>query len=434
MQLFKMLMVLVPLVGALFPGMMLDQYNAVRTAAGSPDQGGFYQPPTEPGGYTARIGATRQSFDNGFMTWRADNGLIWVFLQTGQVYAFPLETYAHLPNTAVYPQRPYGRTLPGQGFKRVYDNFPEIRAALGWGVGGESGFLMQFLVDYQQNVYITPGSDVSICIAPDGTWREIDAFPSLPDAPPQPTIVSFTVSPAVIDREETIHLTWNVQDAASVDVYRDARGVPVKLGNFPAVGSLDYAALSTDVYEIGFSVIPVDSMGRPNQDVWQAQTVSIRCPFVYFFGTTSLLDVAESCPMDGVESAPGAFQPFENGMMVWRSDTHEILVLFDSGQFWPYADSWVEGEPDAVTGTPPAGRIAPVRGFGKIWAAENAGSGADSLRQSLGWATAVEQSYSMQVQTISFANRYRSGYALALPDGRAIFLDTQFRTWQVIAP
>lgn len=434
LRLFKLLLVLLPLAGAILPGITADYHAAAQTVAIPPRQGHPYFPPAEPGGYTASIGATFQAFENGFMTWRADSGIIWVFLENGNLFAFPSEVYGRLPNTTLYPPLPAGYSLPIQGFKRVYDNFPDIRAALGWGIGGEIGFLMEYVVDYQGNVFITIAQDIPIKIVYDGTWLYIDAFPPLHAPPQTPAILSFSATPMTINRGETVHLTWNVQGASSVNVYRDARGVPVNLGNFPPVGSLDYTPLSSDVYEIPFVVIPVDSLGYLSQTVRQMITVTIRCPYPYFFGSTSLRDVAGTCPQDEAQAVPGAFQPFEGGMMVWRGDTREILVLYNTGRFWPYPDTWTEGQPEAVTGTPPAGRYAPVRGFGRIWASENSGIDATPLRQSLGWATAPEQAYSIQVQTVAYRNRYYSGYAISLPDGRAIYMDTMRRNWQYIMP
>ncbi len=434
LRLFKLLLVLLPLAGVIFSGVPTDQRAAAQTVAVPPRQGMPYRPPTEPGGYTASIGSTLQLFDHGFMTWRADNGMIWAFVNDGKIYSYPSEVYGRLPNTTVYRDVPAGWTVPTMGFKRVYDNFADLRAALGWGVGGETGFLMEFLVDYQGNVYITTSPDVPILIAPDGTWRSIDRFPEPPTNPQPPVIVSFTVTPTTIERGDTVRLTWNVQNTTSVNLSRGALGVPVDLGTYPPIGALDYTALSADVYEIPFSVIPVDEMGRKSQTVRQVLTVTIRCPYTYFFGATSVADVAGTCPLDAVQTVPGAFQTFEQGMMIWRSDTHEILVLYPDGRYWPFADTWTDGEPDAVTETPPTGRYAPVRGFGKLWASENSGNDATPLRQKVGWATAPETSYTIQVQTIAFKNRYYAGYAISLPDGRAIHVDTMRRQWQVMTP
>jgi hypothetical protein len=95
----------------------------------------------------SEVGSTYQLFESGFMIWRADTGSIWVFVPQGReggtVRQYPLSLYGGLSGDARYMQAiPPGLGLPIMGFKKVYDNFPHERAALGWAVGGEAGFLM----------------------------------------------------------------------------------------------------------------------------------------------------------------------------------------------------------------------------------------------------------------------------------------------------
>lgn len=88
-----------------------------------------------------------------------------------------------------------------------------------------------------------------------------------------------------------------------------------------------------------------------------------------------------------------AVQTFEQGLMVWREDAQEIVVLFSDGTWERYPDTFREGEPESdPTLSAPAGRWQPVRGFGKVWRSEAA------VRERLGWATAREQGITAQVQ------------------------------------
>lgn len=79
-------------------------------------------------------------------------------------------------------------------------------------------------------------------------------------------------------------------------------------------------------------------------------------------------------------------QTFERGTMLSRSDTREVFVLRTDGSWLLYRDSWQEDEPLGDAGALPPGLLAPIQGFGKLWRQQ-----AD-LRQSIGWATAAEQS------------------------------------------
>ena len=72
--------------------------------------------------------------------------------------------------------------------------------------------------------------------------------------------------------------------------------------------------------------------------------------------------------------------------MLWFSDSQQIYVMTDDGQFRVYEDVYVEGQPDPAA-QPPSERYAPVRGFGQIWQALGA---ADSP---IGWALTPEVGY-----------------------------------------
>lgn len=94
------------------------------------------------------------------------------------------------------------------------------------------------------------------------------------------------------------------------------------------------------------------------------------------------------CPTTEERGEITAYQPFELGFMLWRSDTAQIYVFFDDGSTQLLQDTWREGEPeypclDNVTParTPPT----PRRGLGKAWCIE------PKLRSRLGNALADER-------------------------------------------
>ncbi len=125
-----------------------------------------------------------------------------------------------------------------------------------------------------------------------------------------------------------------------------------------------------------------------------------------------------TCPTAPARSIPAAYQTMQRGLMLWLSDARTIFVLFNDGQSpaWLAAeDTYTEGEALNLAEPPPAGLLAPQRGFGKLW-----GSNRD-LQTRLGWATNPEIAYMAQYQT-SERGQYVTnpqGRILGLLDGGA---------------
>jgi hypothetical protein len=99
------------------------------------------------------------------------------------------------------------------------------------------------------------------------------------------------------------------------------------------------------------------------------------------------------CPLSA-EAAPvrDAEQAFENGRMLWREDLREIYVLYEvgplAGTYEALADSWLEGDPAlSCPASPPAGRLQPIRGFGRVWCQLGAGAAA------IGWGLEEEAGF-----------------------------------------
>jgi len=89
-----------------------------------------------------------------------------------------------------------------------------------------------------------------------------------------------------------------------------------------------------------------------------------------------------------------AEQAFDRGRMLWRGDTRTIYVVYEGGTldgiFYAFADEWEEGDPEySCEATPPAGRVRPKRGFGKVWCELGGPSSA-----AIGWALEEEKGYS----------------------------------------
>jgi hypothetical protein len=116
------------------------------------------------------------------------------------------------------------------------------------------------------------------------------------------------------------------------------------------------------------------------------------------------------CPTaleSGILSA--AYQKFEGGYMFWRGDIRTIYVFIGNptdqyGVWKEYSDTWHDGDPiTQTTRIPPTGLYAPVRGFGKIWNAD------ESLQLSLGWGLGPEDGIGAVWQPFEHANALWTG-------------------------
>lgn len=109
-------------------------------------------------------------------------------------------------------------------------------------------------------------------------------------------------------------------------------------------------------------------------------TVDVTCSQDWLGQSTG----AQPCPQEPPKAIFAAWQPFENGVMMWFSDTEQIWVMTNAdNRVQVFDDLYMEGEPDPEAEAP-QGLFTPVRGFGKVW--EQLG-GADSP---LGWAMTPE--------------------------------------------
>ena len=98
-----------------------------------------------------------------------------------------------------------------------------------------------------------------------------------------------------------------------------------------------------------------------------------------------------------------AWQSFERGSMLWRSDTDTSYVFYGIGAWFPIAEGW-DGAPPADRGAPPPNLRAPERGFGYVWGLR------DDIFAGLGWATDQERGFCALVQ------EFENGFMLRSSD------------------
>ncbi len=110
------------------------------------------------------------------------------------------------------------------------------------------------------------------------------------------------------------------------------------------------------------------------------------------------------CPAGGSAVIWAAWEPFERGALLWRSDTDTAYAFLTGGRWYPIAARW-GGEPLFSRGEPPAGLLAPERGFGWVWGSD------DTLFADLGWALNVEKGFCAQVQPFERGFLLRSNAA-----------------------
>ncbi len=123
----------------------------------------------------------------------------------------------------------------------------------------------------------------------------------------------------------------------------------------------------------------------------------------------------------------GSIEAFEGGYMLWRSDSSDAWVLYESGDFQHFRASDYGNLPNNPTNDiPPNDLVRPRLGFGKIW-------GNDSIiRLRLGWALDDETYYTMRWETVPFADG-RSGFRVTLPDNQKVILHSN-STWTFTTP
>lgn len=99
------------------------------------------------------------------------------------------------------------------------------------------------------------------------------------------------------------------------------------------------------------------------------------------------------CPTSKDTVAWGAWETFERGAMLWRSDTDEVYAFGQQGaRSWlKIPDRW-NGQELKGRGNPPPGLQTPVRGFGFVWGER------DDLFALLGWATDQERGFCFTLQ------------------------------------
>lgn len=236
------------------------------------------------------------------------------------------------------------------------------------------------------------------------------------NAGPAVSVVQFSATPDPVARGGTLTLRWQVNGTSRVSITRfsETGGIHIEdIGNgwLSPQGSLTYTIPERYVEQIPFALYTDAGLA-------QVLTLGIICPIA--------APLTQDCPLTQNQIG-AAFQPFENGYMVWRSDTRTIYVLHKDGRFEEYPDTWVEGRSNPVTDTPPAGYVKPERGFGEVWGSR------PYIRESLGWGLATEVAYTMTLEVQPGVWNRPDRLTFTLPDGRLV-QGVLYSGWSFVTP
>jgi hypothetical protein len=245
-----------------------------------------------------------------------------------------------------------------------------------------------------------------------------------------PAILNFTADPMEVLPGESVTLGWASSGGVRAVIQQY---LPNFLGPFlsvPSSGSLTATISEDERHWRQFVLVVSDDAGHFAQ---ASLTVSIRCPYTYFFTPAPAYNEGDSCPADPATFSWAAEQVFEGGRMIWF-EAHDLIYVFDDdrGRDGPpvqqFVDTWSPDEPESDPGiVPPEGLYQPIRGFGKVWRTQ------PGVREQLGWALGPER---------GFDGAYQRGWApyygwktayLRTADGRTIRI---YRNggWEFVTP
>ncbi|MFN8372053.1 MAG: LysM peptidoglycan-binding domain-containing protein [Anaerolineae bacterium] len=228
---------------------------------------------------------------------------------------------------------------------------------------------------------------------------------------PYPTVLTFTSNPTTVTAGSTATLSWTTQNAAFAVLYRlDASGrIGEQIGSGYSPNGSATVTIPTGVSTVTYYLSVADANGVNNDARLTLTVNAASCSFSTY--------IAETCPATQVTNIASAHQTFQSGRMVWRGDSRQIYVLYTSGSYQTFSDSY-NGETITPQTPPDASLRQPLNGFGWLWQNNS------TVRGAMGWATDAETGYNATYETTSSSRIY-----FTLPNNTVVRLDGSNNTW-----
>ena len=276
-------------------------------------------------------------------------------------------------------------TQPVRGFGLLYTSQPTLASRLGCATGAEAGTSLTVQAYANGQTIDAPAQKTTYILTKDGKWT------SQPDGANSATAaVAALGAPngsaqnvgGAIESFQHGTLLWTPDKVIfalyadggwdqHADTFVDATATPAT-GNPALAANPTPAATATPA--------PAAAVAScPNQPVRG---------FALVYTGQANVATRLGCASDKEVGFSASQQSFEHGLMIERSDTHQIFVIHSDGSWAVHPDTYQSGQPLPSVGTPPANLVAPVGPIGMVW-----GQHAD-VQKSLGWATGAAQDVS----------------------------------------
>ena len=245
-----------------------------------------------------------------------------------------------------------------------------------------------------------------ITIAISGRYDE--TVTPTPTPSPVTEIFQFTASANTVFPGQQVQLQWDVRHASHVTVRAALTGPNARdavAENLPLVSSTTLTIPDS---------IPVNTVGKLIIEAYTESNIpaatrelplTVACRHDFFFDNT------DDCRLADPVGADAAYQTFEGGVMVWRSDTRQVYGLLNNGLAFLITETF-DGSQNTWGGDIPEGRYLPQNGFGQVWASN------DGVRTGFGWGTTEERGYAGTFQRGANGNLNTTYYNT--PDGRIV--------------
>ncbi len=228
------------------------------------------------------------------------------------------------------------------------------------------------------------------------TSKATVAAMALPTEAGDPKIVSFTVSPNPVERGQDLRVAWQVNGASQATLWQltyDSKldrwyRQPDPISSGSNIGEYRLTVPRDARHRVRFELEAKNASG--DSVTMASDEIVLACHPLFFKAPSP-----PWCP-NAPETTPAAFQAFEGGYMIWRSDTTQVVVLRQATPDLP--PDWFAFFPtDAVASRPlPTAGILPGEHFQRAWA------NLPDHWQSLGVAIVPEQTYTLTTQ-LSFS-------------------------------